>query len=211
MLLSGGHNSRDLLGPSYAATKVGGYWEVGARVGVTNVALDPSAAQTVSVGDTVSFAVDVQPNNATHKTVKWGVGGANSGAVALYSDDNCNAPVTLDTATETTTVYAKGMSAGSATVTATNGTDDTADDKSASCDVTVNKGDPTAPTGPGAEAAGCLERRSLAIRLGRSVLSAMAPGSWQPGAFVCHAWVLSNMSSMLTTHWSIVGEACAKA
>ncbi len=101
--------------------------------------LNPSTAQTINVDGKVSFTAAVQPDNATDKTVKWSVVGTNSDAVKLYSDADCKTEVGTG-ATDTLTVYAKGMSAGTATVTATatNGTDDTADDKSASCAVTVN-------------------------------------------------------------------------
>ena len=111
-------------------------------IAVTGVTLDPSTTKTIDVGDSVAFTATIAPDNAADKKVKWSVGGDNASAVKLYSDADCTAgnEVTLDTATETLTVYAKGMSAGSATVTvtATNGTDVTTDDKSASCVVTVN-------------------------------------------------------------------------
>ncbi len=125
----------------YQIKKVVVYYSAGSSsVAVTGVTLNPSTAQTINVDGKVSFTATVSPDNATDKTVKWSVGGTNASAVKLYSDADCKTAVQLNTATETTTVYAKGMSAGSATVTvtATNGTDDTADDKSASCAVTVN-------------------------------------------------------------------------
>ena len=75
--------------------------------------------------------------------MKWSVGGTDTGAVKLYMDEACTTEVGT-AATSTLTVYAKGISAGSATVTATSNADST---KSATCDVTVNKADPTAPTG----------------------------------------------------------------
>ncbi len=90
-------------------------------------------------GDPVALTATVAPNDATDKTVKWSASNAN---VTLYSDEACTTEVGTD-ATETLTVYAKGISAGSATVTVT--TND--GDKTASCAVTVNKANPTAPTG----------------------------------------------------------------
>ena len=105
-------------------------------VNVESVTLTPSTAQTIGVGGKVSFIAAVAPNNATDKTVKWGVGGTNANAVKLYSDADCTTEVGAD-ATSTLTVYAKGISAGSATVTCTSNADS---NKSASCDVTVNKG-----------------------------------------------------------------------
>jgi len=105
-----------------------------ATVAVTGVSLDKTTAQTIDVDGTVSFTATVAPDNATDKTVKWSVGGTDTGAVKLYSDEACTTEVGAD-AIETLTVYAKGESAGSATVTATSNADST---KSASCDVTVN-------------------------------------------------------------------------
>ncbi len=107
---------------------------------VTGVSLDKTTAQTIDVDGKVFFTATVTPENASDKTVKWSVGGTNADAVTLYSDEACETPVTLDTATETLTVYAKGISAGSATVTCTSNADST---KSASCEVTVNAGNTT--------------------------------------------------------------------
>ena len=115
-------------------------------VAVTGITLNPSTAQTISVDGKVSFTATVAPDNATDKKVKWSVGGTDASAVKLYSDEACNTEVGAD-ATDKLTVYAKGISAGSATVTVTSNADNT---KSASCDVTVNKADPPAyvvPTG----------------------------------------------------------------
>ena len=107
--------------------------------------MNPSTAQTIDVGGKVSFTATVEPNDAVNKKVKWSTNNSN---VALYSNEACTTPVGTDV-TDTLTVYAKGVSAGSATitVTATNGTDVTTDDKSASCAVTVN-----VPTEPATEA-----------------------------------------------------------
>ena len=105
-----------------------------ATVPVTGVTLDKTDAQTIDVGGKVAFTATVAPDGATDKKVKWSVGGTDAGAVKLYSDSNCTQAVGTD-ATSTLTVYAKGMSAGSATVTCTSNADST---KTASCDVTVN-------------------------------------------------------------------------
>ena len=102
-------------------------------VAVNSVTLAPTTA-TLTVGDVKKVEATVLPANATNKTVKWSVGGTNSGAVKLYTDANCTTAVGTD-ATSTLTVYAKGISAGSATVTATSNADSK---KKASCDVTVN-------------------------------------------------------------------------
>jgi hypothetical protein len=111
-------------------------------VDVAGVGLNKSST-TLTVGDTETLTATVSPEDATDKTVKWSVGGTNAGAVRLYSNEACTTEVGTD-ATSTLTVYAKGISAGSAIVTATSNADST---KSASCAVTVNKADPTAPTG----------------------------------------------------------------
>ena len=102
-------------------------------VSVTGVELDKTSA-TMTVGDTETLTATVSPDDATDKKVKWSVGGTDAGAVALYSNADCTTEVGTD-ATSTLTVYAKGISAGSATVTATSNADST---KSASCDVTVS-------------------------------------------------------------------------
>ena len=103
-------------------------------VAVTGMTLDQTTA-TLNVGAVQKLTATVEPDNATDKTVKWSVGGTNADAVKLYSDVNCENEVALNTATETLTVYAEGISAGSATVTVTSNADS---EKKASCDVTVN-------------------------------------------------------------------------
>ena len=92
--------------------------------------LNPSTAQTIDVGGNVAFTATVVTDDHTDKKVKW----SSTSGVKLYSDSNCTTEVGSD-ATETMTVYAKGISAGSATVTATSNAVST---KSASCNVTVN-------------------------------------------------------------------------
>lgn len=94
-------------------------------VDVTGVTLSPDTAQTIAVDGKVSFTATVQPDNASDKTVKWSVGGTNADAVTLYSDKACENPVTLDTATDVLTVYAKGISEGTSTVTVTSNADNT--------------------------------------------------------------------------------------
>ena len=102
-------------------------------VNVSDVVLDPPAAQTIEVDGKVSFTATVTPDSATDKTVKWSVGGTDTGAVKLYTDADCTTEVGAN-ATDKLTVYAKGISTGSATVTATSNADST---KTASCAVTV--------------------------------------------------------------------------
>ena len=106
---------------------------------VTGVTLDPPTAQTIDVGGKVSFTATITPDNAADKKVKWSVTGS---AVTLFSDSNCTSPIATGTAISTSTVYAKGTAAGSATVTVT--TNDGS--KTASCDVTVNKANAVAAT-----------------------------------------------------------------
>ena len=102
-------------------------------VNVSDVLLDPPAAQTIEVDGKVSFTATVTPDSATDKTVKWSVGGTDTGAVKLYTDADCTTEVGAN-ATDKLTVYAKRISTGSATVTATSNADST---KTASCAVTV--------------------------------------------------------------------------
>ena len=106
-------------------------------VSVTDVTLSPSAAQSVTVGGHVALTATVSPEDAADRTVKWSVGGPKAGAVTLYSDEACTAGHEVGTeATETLTVYARGISTGRATVTVTSNADST---RSASCDVTVKE------------------------------------------------------------------------
>lgn len=111
------------------------------NIAVTGVALDKTAAQSIDVGGTVSFTATVSPADATDGSVKWSVGGTNANAVKLYSDANCTQALGTE-AGSTLTVYARGVSAGSATVTVTSNADST---KSASCAVTVNAADASYP------------------------------------------------------------------
>jgi len=107
-----------------------------ATISVTGVTLNPTSTTLTAGGDAVALTAAVSPNDATDKTVKWSVGGNDAGAVKLYSDANCTAGNEIGTdATSTLIVYAKGISAGSATVTATSNADS---EMEASCDVTVN-------------------------------------------------------------------------
>ena len=103
-------------------------------VPVVCVSLNSSTTQTVEVGKIVSFMAIVSPDNATDKKVKWGVGGTNPDAVVLYSDPECTSEIGPE-ATEILTIYAKGVSVGSATVIVTSNVNET---KKASCGVTVN-------------------------------------------------------------------------
>ena len=111
-------------------------------VNVTGVTLDKTTATLTAGGSPVSLTATVSPSDATDKTVKWSVGGVDAGAVKLYTDEACTTEVGM-AATETLTVYAKGISAGEATVTATSNVDST---KSASCAVTINKANAVAAT-----------------------------------------------------------------
>ena len=90
-----------------------------ATVSVTGVSLNKNSA-TLAVGGTETLTATVSPDGATNKTVTW-------------SSDNTSV-ATVDANGKVTAV-----SAGTAniTVTATNGTDDTNDDKTATCAVTV--------------------------------------------------------------------------
>ena len=118
----------------YSQSSANIYLTETSTVDVTGITLDPDAA-SMTVGGTQTLTATVSPDNATDKTVKWSVGGTDAGAVTLYSDTACTAPLALNTAIDTLTVYAKGTAAGSATVTVTSNADAT---KSASCAVTVS-------------------------------------------------------------------------
>jgi len=99
-------------------------------VPVTSVTLDKTNS-SIAVGESVALTAAVEPDNATDRWAKWSVGGEGANAVKLYGDQNCEYEVREgDFAI---TVFAKGISAGEATVTAS------AKDgsKSASCAVTV--------------------------------------------------------------------------
>ena len=110
-------------------------------IAVSSVTLDKTAI-SILINGVTELTATVTPTNATDRKVKWIT---DTRAVKLYSDENCENEITLNTAVETLTVYAKGNSAGDAIVTATSNADNT---KSASCVVTVNKLEPTvtAPT-----------------------------------------------------------------
>ena len=116
-----------------------------ATVDVTGLTLkkgdtEINGAQEIEVGESFALTAVISPEEATDKTVKW----RTTGGVTLYSDDNCTADNEIgEDATSTLTVYAKGVSAGSATVTVTSNADAS---KTASCDVTVNAANPTVPT-----------------------------------------------------------------
>ena len=89
-------------------------------VAVTGVSLNNNST-TLTVGGTETLTATVSPDGATDKTVTW-------------SSDNTSV-ATVD-ANGLVTAVAEGTA--TITVTATNGTDDTSDDKTAICVVTVN-------------------------------------------------------------------------
>lgn len=91
-----------------------------ATVSVTGVSLDKTTASIPVGGEPLTLTPTVSPENATDKTVTWTTSDA---SVATVADGVVTA-----------------VGAGTATITAiaTNGTDDTSDDKRATCTVTVN-------------------------------------------------------------------------
>ncbi len=117
-------------------------------VAVTGVSLDKTTATLNAGGDPIALTARVTPADATDKKVKWST---DSSKVKLYTSEACTTEVGTD-ATETLTVYAKGISAGSAIVTVTSNADST---KSATCAVTVNPALPTVTITP--EGAGIIE------------------------------------------------------
>ena len=109
-------------------------------VPITGLTLSPSDEQTIGVGVSAAFTANVTPDGATDKKIKWSVSGTNASAVTLYSDAACTVGNEIGTdAVTNLTVYAKGISAGSATITATSNADST---KATSCNVTVVALDP---------------------------------------------------------------------
>ncbi|MBR0228267.1 MAG: Ig-like domain-containing protein [Clostridia bacterium] len=108
------------------------------------VSLEPATAQTIKIGDIVAFTASVSPEDATDKKVKWSASGTDGAAVKLYKDAACTEEVGTG-ATETLTVYAKGMSVGDATVTVTSNANS---NKFATCAVTVRD---VPETGDGAD------------------------------------------------------------
>lgn len=87
-------------------------------VSVTGVTLDKTSA-ALTVGDTETLTATVSPDGATYKTVTWS---SDNTAVATVSDG---------------VVTAVSVGTANIIVTATNGTEDTSDDKTATCAVTV--------------------------------------------------------------------------
>ena len=110
-----------------------GTYTASISVAVTGVSLNKTST-TLTVGGTETLTATVEPSGATDKTVKWSVGGTDAGAVKLYSDADCKNEVGAD-ATDVLTVYAKGMSGGTSTITVTT----TDGSKTATCDVTVKE------------------------------------------------------------------------
>ncbi len=100
---------------------------------ITSLTLDKTADQTIIKGNNISFTAVLTPGTAVDGKVKWSVGGSKPGAVKLYSDASCTTEVGTN-ATSVLTVYAKGISTGSATVTVTSNSDA---GKTSSCEVTV--------------------------------------------------------------------------
>ena len=91
-------------------------------------------ALSIAIGNKMPLTATITPDNATDKTVKWSVSGTNPDAIKLYSDENCTTEIGSD-ATSALTVYAKGISAGDATVTVTSNSYTT---RTASCEMTVS-------------------------------------------------------------------------
>ena len=90
-------------------------------VAVKSVTLDQTTLTKAVGDDAVTLTATVDPSDASDKTVTWKSSDASIAAV------DANGKVTF-------------VAAGTATITATatNGTDDTADDKTATCDVTIS-------------------------------------------------------------------------
>jgi uncharacterized protein YjdB len=95
------------------------YYTPAPTVDVTGVTLAPTTA-TLTVGETTTLTPTVLPGDATDKSVTWS---SSNEAVATVSNEGVVTAVAAGEAT--------------ITVTATNGTDVTTDDQTATCTVTV--------------------------------------------------------------------------
>ncbi len=85
-------------------------------VAVTGVSISPTS-KSVSKNEVFAITATVSPESATNKKVKWSVSGS---GITLYSDQDCNTQMTLNSETTDTTVYAKaGTGYVMATVTVT--------------------------------------------------------------------------------------------
>ena len=89
-------------------------------VAITGITLSQTAASMTVGGETLTLTATVAPDDATDKTVTWTTSDA---SVATVADG---------------VVTAVGAGTATITATATNGTDDTSDDKTATCTVTVS-------------------------------------------------------------------------
>ena len=90
---------------------------------VTSVTINNAPTEALFVNSTGTLTATVSPNNATDKTVTW-------------SSDNPN-HVKIDAATgEYTVTGVDGYGSATITATATNGTEDTSDDVTATCTIT---------------------------------------------------------------------------
>ena len=89
-------------------------------IAVTGITLDKTSVEVNYGADPVQLKATITPADATYKTVKW-----------------TTSKKSVATVDETGKVTFKNPGKATITVTATNGTDDTADDKTATCEVTV--------------------------------------------------------------------------
>ena len=113
-------------------TSVTVYYDDGIdEIPVNKVSLNNSVAH-FSEGESINLTAVVAPVSATDKEVIWSVSSATN-SVKLYSDEECHYPIETG-ATETYSVYAKGVSVGEATVTVTSNSNP---EISANCDITV--------------------------------------------------------------------------
>ena len=91
--------------------------EKSSTVGVESVTLSPDSTTLVLNGDATGLTAEINPVNASNKSVKWTVS-EGSDKVKLCSDSECSNEIGTNSTTDLT-VYAKGISTGEATITVT--------------------------------------------------------------------------------------------
>ncbi len=113
---------------------------------VSGVYFDKKSIDMALGGDAVKLTATVQPPNTTYKTIQWT---SSQTGFELYADPECKTKVLLNTETDITTVYVKGIKATEIYIYAKSYRDSA---KSCNCKVTItsltlNKTSITLPSG----------------------------------------------------------------